>query len=84
MEAHIRVRGRTLSLEIVEIHRDWKVRLTGQEKGGMCSTLVGLHAGSLEKAKELADRLAANEHTCDGRCREWERLCKKPGSPRGQ
>jgi hypothetical protein len=47
--------------------------MISQEKGGMGSTMVGLHADSLEKAKELADRLVANEHSCDGRCGEWER-----------
>ena len=31
-------------------------------------------AESLEKPKELADRLVAKEHSCDGRCGEWERV----------
>jgi len=57
---------KTITLEIVEISRDWKIKMTAQEKAGICSTTVGLHADSLEKAKELADRLVANEHSCDG------------------
>ena len=30
-------------------------------------------AESLEMGKELADCLVAKEHSCDGRCGEWER-----------
>jgi hypothetical protein len=76
METYTRVHvenSKTVTLEIVEIKRNWKIKLTSQEKAGKCSTTVGLHADSLEKAKDLADGLLANEHACDGRCGKWER-----------
>jgi hypothetical protein len=65
---------KTLLLEIVEINHDWKIKLSSQEKGGMCSTTVGFHADSLEKAKKLAGDVLAKDHTCDGRCGEWKRM----------
>jgi len=51
--------NKTLLLEIVEINHDWKIKLSSQEEGGMCSTTVGFHADSLEKAKKLAGDVLA-------------------------
>jgi hypothetical protein len=66
--------NKTLILQIVEVNHDWKIKLSSQEKGGMCWTTVGFHADSLEKAKKLADDVLAKDHTCVGRCGEWERV----------
>ena len=58
MERYTRVHtqnSKTITLEIVEISHDWKIKVNSQEKGGRGSTTVGLHADSLEKAKQLAD-----------------------------
>jgi hypothetical protein len=65
--------SKTLTIEIVRMDSKWKIKLISQEKAGKCSTTVGLHADSFEKAKELADGLVANEHSCDGRWGEWKR-----------
>ena len=53
MERYTRVHletRKTITLEIVEISHDWKIKVNSQEKGGRGSTTVGLHADSLEKA----------------------------------
>jgi hypothetical protein len=63
-----------ITLEIVKIDHDWKIKLISQEKAGMCSTTVGFHADSLEKAKELADGLVTRDHACGGQCSEWVRV----------
>jgi hypothetical protein len=76
MERYTRVHveaSKTITLEIVEINHDWKIKVNSQEKGGRGSTTVGLHADSLEEAKQLADDRLAKDHACDARCGEWEK-----------
>jgi hypothetical protein len=49
MERYTRVQveaSKTITLEIVEIDHDWKIKVNSQEKGGRGSTTVGLHAAS--------------------------------------
>jgi hypothetical protein len=60
---------------MAKIKHDWKIKVSGQEKAGMGST-VRFHADSLEKAKELADGLVANEH----RVRRSVRRVGEPGT----
>ena len=77
MERYTRVHtenSKTVTLEIVEISHDWKIKVNSQEKGGRGSTTVGLHADSLEKAKQLADDRLVKVHSCGGWCGEWARV----------
>ena len=66
--------SKTITVEIAKINHDWKIKVNSQEKGGRGSTTVGLHADSLEEAKQLADDRLVKDHACDGRCGEWARV----------
>jgi hypothetical protein len=77
MERYTRVHveaSKAITLEIVEINRDWKIKVNSQEKGGRGSTTVGLHADSLEEAKQVADDRLVKVHSCGRRCGEWVRV----------
>ena len=76
METYERVHvedRRTIASEVIETNRGWRTRSLIQEVG-KCSMTLGLHPGSLENAKKLADKAIAKDHTCDDRCGEWERV----------
>jgi hypothetical protein len=76
METYERVHledGRRIASEVIETHRGWRTRSLIQEVG-KCSMALALHPGSLEDAKNIADKAIAKDHTCDDRCGEWERV----------
>lgn len=52
----------------------WAVQAITCEPNGKRSTLLGLKAPTLERAKQAGDSFALISHRCDDNCQDWTQV----------
>jgi|RhiMethySRZTD1v2_1073278.scaffolds.fasta_scaffold246636_1 hypothetical protein len=70
-------------VEITQQQNSWQVQLIIPRDDGTRLSLVGIQAGTLDEAKEIAARALRHEnpkHTCSPVCLAWEEISSAAAS----